>query len=54
MFGMTRWLPQAQPDGHLEQTGDRLYDLVKGFANDHVSMLGRYQQMLDQHYRARR
>jgi hypothetical protein len=54
MFGMTRRLPQSQPDGHLEQTGDRLYDLVEGFANNHVSVLGRYQQMLDQHYRARR
>jgi len=54
MWNASLWLPQSQPDGHLEQTGDRLYDLVEGFADNHVSVLARYQAMLDQHYRARR
>jgi hypothetical protein len=54
MWGASLWLPQEQPDGYLEQTGDRaLADLAYG-GDANVAGLGAWQRLLDRTYARRR
>jgi hypothetical protein len=58
MWGMTRWMPTEQPDGHLEQTGDdaimALRDLASAAGRNEILGLGQLQKLLDLHYGTRR